>query len=175
MWIFYYPILSRISNNLHRSEGVLYAFEPYLFSQNFDEDALRAVLLSINVANFPRIYFGQTNVFLMPEKKKRARQDACGCNRFLSRSYRDGSKSRHEGSIRLQSDSTWSGWQCPTCTGRAKENGNTPRSSNLATQPIAYRSHGRRKASCESEKVFCSIKYRRRIRAMLFSVPQKKL
>lgn len=64
---------------------LLYALETYLFSRDFDEDVFRSVLLSINVAIFPHIYFGQTNVLPRPDGKSVRGKNACG--RFLSRSY----------------------------------------------------------------------------------------
>lgn len=67
MWIFYYPILLRILSNRH-GDCTLCPWDLFIFSE-LRQGCTPSVLLPINVAILPRIYFGQMNVLFAHEWK----------------------------------------------------------------------------------------------------------
>lgn len=138
----------------------------------------REFIPSINVAILSRrISSRRTMLLPFSGKSMRARQNACGCSRFLSQSYRrGGSKSRRERiDTYTKRDPTREagGSRRPCKENRKHDHGISYNSrSRVLLLPLcfaAFRSREQRKASNESEKeLFYSVKYRRRDRAAAF-------
>lgn len=141
----------------------------------------REFISSINVTIFSRRISSRRTMFLpFSGKSMRARQNACGCSRFLShrQSYRrGGSKSRREriDTYTKRDSVREAGGSRRPCKeeNRKHDHGISYNSrSRVLLLPLcfaAFRSREQRKASNESEKeLFYSVKYRRRDRAAAF-------